>query len=247
MDAVSDYDAIAAMYHRLWEDWYLPAALPALERLLFCKLAPGACVLDLCCGSGHVTKELVARGYLVTGIDSSAGLIAHAQEALPEVRFLVQDARELRFETEFDAIVSTFDSLNHILTLEGLQRVFTGAQRALRNGGLFLFDMNLEEAYSADLHNWAVTVEEANVTLVRGTYDRDQHLGATELIWFEQEGSDNALWRRHSSVVKERCYQMPEILSALEGAGFRNVDTVAAEGAGMKSQLGTGRYFFSAR
>src|SRR5579884_27483 len=147
----SSYDDVAVMYHQLWADWYLPAAMPALEHLFFSKIAAGVRVLDLCCGSGHVTKELVRRGYRVTGVDSSAALIELARNELPETDLRVMDARDLRFEAEFDTVLSTFDSLNHILELDGLQRAFAGAYRALHCGGLFVFDMNLEEAYSADL------------------------------------------------------------------------------------------------
>src|SRR5690242_16954112 len=118
----SSYDDVALMYHRLWADWYLPAALPALERLFFSQVAPPARVLDLCCGSGHVTKELVRRGYRVTGVDNSAELIELARRALPQVDFRVQDATALALEADYDAAISTFDSLNHILEIEQLKR-----------------------------------------------------------------------------------------------------------------------------
>jgi SAM-dependent methyltransferase len=243
----SSYDEIAGMYHQLWADWYLPAAMPALERLFFSKIPAGAKVLDLCCGSGHVTKELVARGYEVTGVDASSRLIEHARRELPEADFRVQDARNLRLQTRFDAILSTFDSLNHILVLEDLQQVFAAARTVLSPGGLFVFDMNLEEAYSADLHQWAVTVDRTNVTLVRGAYDPLTQKAATELIWFAKDASTENTWRRHSSVVEERCYPQPEILLALRNTGFSRVEAMPAAHAGMDVQLGFGRHFFSAR
>ncbi len=108
------------MYHSLWADWYLPAARPALENLFFSRVPAGARVLDLCCGSGHVTKELIARGYRVTGVDNSTQLIALAQRELPQAQFFVQDVTCLDVEGPFDAVLSTFDSLNHILDLAAL-------------------------------------------------------------------------------------------------------------------------------
>jgi SAM-dependent methyltransferase len=235
------------MYHRLWADWYLPAAMPALDRLFFSQVPAGSQVLDLCCGSGHVTKELVARGYEVTGVDSSSALIEHAREALPGGRFVVQDARDFQVETQFDAILSTFDSLNHILTLDGLRQVFVRARKALRAGGLFVFDMNLQEAYSADLQDWAVTVDDSNVTLVRGTFDPVSQKGATELIWFLREQSAENTWTQRRSIVEERCYPQSDIMLALREAGFENIETVAATDVGMHSTLAFGRFFFSVR
>ncbi|MGH9611031.1 MAG: class I SAM-dependent methyltransferase, partial [Bryobacteraceae bacterium] len=95
----SSYDDVAEMYDALWADAYLPSALPALENLFFQKLRSGAHVLDACCGSGHVTKELVRRGLRVTGVDSSSKLIERARAALPEADFRVQDVRSLHLET----------------------------------------------------------------------------------------------------------------------------------------------------
>jgi SAM-dependent methyltransferase len=233
------------MYHRLWADWYLRAALPALERLLFSHLRRGCKMLDLCCGSGHVTRELVRRGYDVTAVDASAELIAIARRELPEANFLVQDARALRLATRFDAVLSTYDSLNHILNLHELRRVFGGVRRALKPEGRFVFDMNLEDAYALDLRQWTVQMTDGGVGLMRGSYDREEKLARTELIWFARRNGD--LWKRRRSVVEERCYTEREIAQALGDSGFIDIEAVQAVEAGMRSDLGLGRTFFTAR
>jgi SAM-dependent methyltransferase len=242
----SSYDEIAGMYDDLWSDWYLPAAMPALERLFFSKIAPRSCVLDLCCGSGHVTQELVRRGYDVTGVDNSAGLIALARQLMPGIDLQVQDARQLALDRHFDAVLSTFDSLNHILSLEDLRKVFEGVYRLLNYGGRFVFDMNVEEAYSLDLKQWAVDIKESRVGMVRGQYDVFSKTARTELLWFVKS-EDGNYWRQHRSVVEQRCYAQSEILQALHAAGFRSTDVFSSTEAGITSDLGFGRLFFVAR
>ncbi|MGH9584597.1 MAG: class I SAM-dependent methyltransferase [Bryobacteraceae bacterium] len=241
----SSYDEIADMYHALWADWYLPAALPALEKLFFARVPSGARVLDVCCGSGHVTEELVRRGYRVTGVDSSSELIALARAALPEVDFRVQDARNIQLESAYDAALSTFDSLNHLLSLADLRDAFAGVRRTLAPGGMFVFDMNLEEAYSLDLREWTVDLAPERIGLVRGTYDMSTKKATTELICFVREGGDN-LWRQSRSVVEQRCYPQSEILLALNEGGFRGVESFMARTAGVSGGLGFGRAFFRA-
>jgi len=241
----SAYDEIAGMYDAMWADWYLPAAKPALEKLFFSRVADGCRVLDVCCGSGHVTQELVRRGYRVTGVDSSAGLIALAQKALPDADFRVQDARALQLDGGYHAALSTFDSLNHMMTIEDLGQVFAGVREALKPNGLFVFDMNLSEAYGTDLRQWNVTLDERSVGLVRGTYDFDSKKAATELIWFLREANTNC-WRRHDSVVEERCYAEGEILAAVYAAGFKNVQAMRATDVGVDAALGFGRIFVEA-
>jgi SAM-dependent methyltransferase len=246
MPGSSSYDDVATMYHALWANSYLPAALPALERLFFCHLPTSAHVLDVCCGSGHVTAELVKRGYTVTGVDSSAELIQIARRDLPRVEFAVQDVRHLDLKGPFHAALSTFDSLNHILSLEDLHAVFSGVYEVLKPGGLFVFDMNLEEAYSLDLHNWTVNVRHNAVGLSRGIYDPVTHTAHTELIWFTQNGSEDC-WQRRQSIVEERCYEKQDILQALQFAAFRNIEVYSAEQLAVDKEFGFGRYFFSAR
>ncbi len=242
----SSYNEIAGMYHMLWGDWYLPAALPALEQLFFSQVPKGDRVLDLCCGSGHVTKELVSRGYRVTGVDNSAELIALARRELPGVDLRVQDARELRLDEQFDAVLSTFDSLNHMLNLGDLRRAFESVHQILKSDGLFVFDMNLAEAYSADLRQWVVDIRDDSVSMVRGTYDPTRGKASTELIWFVRGGPGNS-WQRHQSVVDQQCYALEDILLTLREAGFRSLETVPAKDANVTSELAFGRVYFVAR
>jgi|SRR5579875_2210018 len=243
--ARSSYDEIAEMYHALWANWYLPAALPALEKLFFLGMPARARVLDLCCGSGHVTRELVRRGYRVTGVDASAALVAIARRELPKAEFQVQDARTLAMEKRFEGALSTFDSLNHILSLDELSRTFAGVHAALKPQGLFVFDMNLEEAYSMDLRQWTVDIAEDTVGLVRGSYDFTAKLASTELIWFIR--SSDQLWRQQRSIVEQRCYEQAEIVAALEAAHFREIEAIPARDAGVRTDMAFGRVFFVAR
>ena len=246
MSGSSSYDDVAAMYHALWVNAYLPLAMPALERLFFSRVVPRARVLDVCCGSGHVTATLVKRGYDVTGVDSSAALVAIARHDLPQAEFQVQDICNLKLEGTFDAALSTFDSLNHILSLEDLHGVFSGLYSVLDPGGLFVFDMNLEEAYALDLHQWAVNIRHNSIGLSRGIYDAVTHKAHTELIWFTQSGQQNC-WHKQHSIVEERCYPKEDIIQALQFAGFRNVEAIHALDLNVEKELGYGRYFFSAR
>ena len=233
------------MYHALWADFYLSSALPALEATFFSQLEPGSKVLDVCCGSGHVTKELIKRGFAVTGVDASANMLAIAQRELPAGTWLVRDARDLGFHQQFPAALSTFDSLNHLLSTDDLRKVFESVRQALQPGGRFVFDMNLDEAYRSGPQHWVVEVKDSSISLIRGSYDPETRMVETELIWFlREEGGE--LWRQQRSVIKQRSYSQHEILVALSQAGFHDIEARPAEEAGMTDGLGIGRLFVSA-
>ncbi|MEH7095307.1 methyltransferase domain-containing protein [Neobacillus vireti] len=71
-------------------------------------LAPqkGEKVLDLGCGTGDLAKKLADFGAEITGVDKSAKMIEQARSKYPTIEFLVQDATELAFQHEFDAVFS---------------------------------------------------------------------------------------------------------------------------------------------
>ena len=76
----------------------------SLLELLDAK--PGEHILDLGCGTGHLTQRIQSLGAIVTGIDSSAEMIQQAEENFPELKFSVANAANFYFEEPFDAIFS---------------------------------------------------------------------------------------------------------------------------------------------
>jgi SAM-dependent methyltransferase len=245
VSTVSPYDPIADFYCAAWADWYLPSVLPALQRIFFSVLPARADVLDICCGCGHITKELSARGYNVTGVDLSPALIAKAAKLLPDSQFVVADARHFTLDRQFDGALSTFDSLNHVLSHADLASAFRSAKKALKPGAPFFFDMNLEEAYSLDLGNWSRLKDENTIGFVRSSYDPTTRRGKTEVICFSRE-PQTSLWRRADTVVEEQCYSLDEIRGALGEGGFSKWEMYTASEAGVTDELGFGRLYVRA-
>jgi trans-aconitate 2-methyltransferase len=67
---------------------------------------PGELILDLGCGTGHLTHSIAESGAHVIGIDSSPSMIERAQSAYPQLEFYVKDARDFSFASPFDAVFS---------------------------------------------------------------------------------------------------------------------------------------------
>jgi trans-aconitate methyltransferase len=95
---------------------------------------PGERILDIGCGTGHLSAQIAASGAQVTGIDSSSEMIQQARSAHPSLHFEIADARALSFHQEFDAAFSNA-TLHWILEPE---RVVTCISAALRPGGRFV-------------------------------------------------------------------------------------------------------------
>ena len=122
-------------------------------RLLAWYAAPapgrqGLPVLDLGCGTGQLARHFVAAGYAVTGLDLSADMLAHAEAnnaaavAASRARFVQGDAARFALDERFGLVVSTFDALNHLPSLDALRSCFHSARAVLAPGGWFVFDLN---------------------------------------------------------------------------------------------------------
>ena len=67
----------------------------------------GKTVLDLACGVGYGSRFLAEAGaQSVLGVDIDEGAIDHARKNYfhPSVSYQVQDARKLKFDSQFDVI-----------------------------------------------------------------------------------------------------------------------------------------------
>ncbi|MDP9047921.1 MAG: class I SAM-dependent methyltransferase [Bacteroidota bacterium] len=69
-------------------------------------IKPGECILDLGCGTGHLTREIKNQGAVVTGMDASADMIGVASAKYPEIGFVVADGSDFYFDEPFDAVFS---------------------------------------------------------------------------------------------------------------------------------------------
>lgn len=66
----------------------------------------GEKILDLGCGTGDLTKKLYDLRVDVVGVDKSANMVTQAKRKYPKIKFMVQDAIDLKYNSEFDAVFS---------------------------------------------------------------------------------------------------------------------------------------------
>ncbi|MEB3219799.1 MAG: class I SAM-dependent methyltransferase [Nostocales cyanobacterium 94392] len=214
-----------------------------MEKLLLPFIPQGTHILDLGCGTGQLAQYLKSKGYQVTGIDISEGMLNYARENAPGVEFILTDARFFDLPFTFDGVISTSDSLNHLMNLEDLTHVFQNVYTSLLANGLFVFDLNMEERYETDWWNGSMEgdVKDDYAWAAQRSYDREEKISQTHITIFNLvDGS----WQRTDTNLLGRCYSRTEIRSALKTVGFTEVKEYDAERDFDIHEWGPGKAYF---
>jgi SAM-dependent methyltransferase len=96
---------------------------------------PGEDILDIGCGDGFLSRQIVEAGARVVGVDASPDMVAAACAVGIDAH--VADAQRLTYRSTFDAVFS--NAALH--WMPDLDAVFRGIHAALRPGGRLVAEM----------------------------------------------------------------------------------------------------------
>ncbi|MFU1782791.1 class I SAM-dependent methyltransferase [Haloarcula japonica] len=99
---------------------------------------PGERVLDIGCGTGHLSAEIADCGSDVVGIDTAEEMVSQARENYPDLTFEVADAREYD-PGVFDAVFS--NAALHWIPSEDHDAVLSMVADALTADGRFVAEL----------------------------------------------------------------------------------------------------------
>ncbi len=95
-------------------------------------------VVDLGCGVPDYVQVINPRSYI--GYDLSQTMISKAQKKYEHYRFINENITNVR--ERCDVVLSIFDVLNYLQTIEDVYRVFENVYQNLNDGGVFIFDVH---------------------------------------------------------------------------------------------------------
>lgn len=131
---------------RLFDQRRLGNTYEEVDSLLeLLGLAPGAKVLDLCCGPGRHALELSRRGYAVTGVDRTDSYLSEARSRAEteglNTRFVHADMREFRKAGCYDGVINMFTSFGLFEDQDDDRRVLANIRDSLRPGGVLVMEL----------------------------------------------------------------------------------------------------------
>lgn len=103
-------------------------------------------VYECACGTGNITMQLAKKGFSLTASDYSEEMLMVARKKMLRagLRFplICQDMRDLQIHKPVDAVISVCDGVNYLV--DAPEKFFGSAFRALKPGGILLFDISSE-------------------------------------------------------------------------------------------------------
>jgi SAM-dependent methyltransferase len=213
-EAVFDVDDYITFY----EDSLTPERTQAEVDFLVRELALDQeyDILDLACGFGRHVNELAALGHHVTGVDRSRGFLEIARKAAEIIQvpttYLQGDMRHIDFHEEFDHVLLLFTSFGYFKDDENLL-VLKNVCRALKPGGLFVFDSHNRDSFLKHLLPFWITESGQDLMIDRGSFDTESGRWYNRRIVF-RDGV------RKDKLFFVRFYNPNEIVDLLMQAGL---------------------------
>ena len=192
----------------------------------------GGPILELACGSGRVLLPLAQAGYEVVGVDTSAPMLALAQQRVEEMgsslrcELIQQDMVTMRLGRKFRMAFVALGSFAHLISRKEQQQALATIRTHLSTGGLFLLDIsNADARYMEDL---------SGQVLHQGTWQQDDGTMLThfvspassparhllELTHFYDKHKQGGIVERTNVTTHLYLFDRSEMELLLEQAGF---------------------------
>lgn len=101
-------------------------------------------ILDLGCGTGLHTRELIKKGYKVVGLDLSKEMTEIAKKRNPSCKFYIGDMSNfdlVKNEGKFDVIICMFSAFGYLTENSQLEGFFKSCSYHLKKNSLLILDV----------------------------------------------------------------------------------------------------------
>jgi SAM-dependent methyltransferase len=214
----------------------------AYIRTLLGKYAPRArTVLELASGTGSIVKQLEGT-YDVTGVDRSPEMLKVARAKVPGARFIEADMTSVELNQKFDVVLCVYDSINHLQQFSEWELVFDRANDHLRDGGVWIFDMNTEYQLKQFASSPAHVRELGNNVMIMDVQPTETGSVDWQITIFEK--NEGNTFTRYFESIPEAAFPLERVKEAL-AKRFKSVRAIDASRSRPTSR--SGRVYFVCR
>jgi SAM-dependent methyltransferase len=182
-------------------------------------------VLDIACGTGPHLARLADRGYAMAGLDLSPANVEFLRERLTakgqRAELVVGDMTDFRLRRPVDAALCMQDSQGHLLTNEQLVAHLRTVGRALRRGGLYIFDRYMASSWTDPARSWSWSRRRGHL-IVRASFSALHDVNPVSQVFREHmtlEAVENGTRRIYRQTHLSRMVFPQELRALIDLAG----------------------------
>ena len=218
------YGIFSSVYDILTENVEYERIADKVCSLLHKNGVDGGLLLDLGCGTGTLSFLLEQKGFDIIGVDASEDMLMVANEKKYDegssAMFLCQKGEELDLFGTIDCAVSSLDTINHIDSLNKIEKAFSLVSLFMNMNGIFIFDMNTPYKHEKVLGNNTFVYDMEEVYCVwQNSYDENNFTTNIDLDFFIKNEDDDG-YERYSESFCEYSYSADDIIKIIENNGF---------------------------
>jgi len=130
----------------------------------------GSPILEICCGSGRITEELIKDGHTITVIDNSEEMLNKLKaKNLPDLDIINSDMTSFILNRKFNFAFISYSSFQQLLTLDEQVKCLNNIREHLKDSGVLALDINpcicVGEDYQPRIHSYTANYPENKSTV----------------------------------------------------------------------------------
>ena len=183
------------------------------------KETKGINVLEIGSGTGEISNRLNELGYKVKGIDISSEMVEISKFKYKNIEFSNENMLNLKDIREYDAVISVFDTINYLHSLDELNMAFINIYNSIKNNGVFIFDVLNRKMIDSMFSDDIFIDDRENMSIIwKHSYNENLKLDEIETIFYVKEKDD--LFRRISDKYMKMIFTNNQILEMAKSVGF---------------------------
>jgi ubiquinone/menaquinone biosynthesis C-methylase UbiE len=215
------FASIAPYYDRLMSFVNYPSWVTYIEKIIQLSSVREKYIVDLACGTGVCLGLWSRNGYEAVGLDKSLGMLQVCREKLSDrdnIVLINGDMRDFCLAKKVPVITCLYDSLNYLLTEADLLRCFRRVSEALKDDGIFVFDMNTVHSLRDEWGNNTFQRRDEDLFSVwSNSFNPNLNISSLSItLHVRRNGQEMVIGEFH----QERGYPLSVIEDLLREAGF---------------------------
>lgn len=221
------YKIFSKLYDKFMEYSDYGAWEEAVESLIALGKPNGKKLLDIGCGTGELLNRM-AKNYECSGMDISEEMlkVAHKKLKHRSIKLFLGDMVEFDTGEKYDIMLSMFDTVNHILSLEELESHFESVAKSLNDDGVYIFDVVDREFMDMMFPNDLFVDNRKDLTSIweHDIEDGIDYIDATYFIKNNRSG-----WDKLTETYAKKIFTEQEIKEAISKMNLKLIKIMTTE------------------